>query len=263
MRKNKIFFLLIIFIFDIAAAQSDFSEHHFFQLTKDQNFTEDTNEPGETIAVTRTELFRTPTRSERVLPDYKQRSLDPKFKDNYKGERFNYEETPVEQAETSDPLFNVSPFVLKIISYVALGLIVLTIIYYILKNSGGFYFGKNRKKINYHASAEQVLEDSENIDNNNFERLIQKAKSENNYRLAVRYYFLWVLQSLSDKGLINWNKDKTNYDYFVELGSFPIKDDFFSNSHIYNYIWYGNFEMNQNEFLIAESIFQKTLKKLK
>lgn len=213
--------------------------------------------------------FQTPGKSERAETQINPRHLDPKFKDNYKGKRFNYETKETKTTENRgqrierDPLFQLTPYVIKIMMYILLIAIILAIIYYVLKNSGGFSFGKENKKISYSATAKELIEDKENIENNDFERLIQRAKAENNYKLAVRYYFLWVLQLLSDKKLINWNKDKTNFDYFNELGNQSIKDEFFSNTHIYDYIWYGEFEINKDEFKTAESIFQKTLNKLK
>ncbi len=199
-------------------------------------------------------------------PFYQQRKLDPLYKDNYKGSKFDYERiTPKKDPrppKATAPLFSLPSGFMQILMYGILGIIILTIIYFILKNAGGFSFGAEKRKIQYDASEEKEEEDLENIENNNFQLLIQKAKSEGDFRKAVRYYYLWVLQKLTDKRLINWNKDKTDYDYFMELGQHPIKEDFSNNTYIYDYTWYGNFHLNYKEFELAETIFQRTLSKL-
>lgn len=208
------------------------------------------------------EYFETPKANERNKNQIFDRKLDSKFKDNYKGKRFKYEKPEKENKPYTGTKLNLSFLFSKVVMYTILVLIILVIVYYIIKNSGGFSFGNERKRIKYNSDAEQSFEDKENIENNDFTKLIQKAKAEYDFRLATRYYFLWVLQTLSDKKIIQWNRDKTNYDYFIELGNHPICDDFFRNTHLYDYIWYGNFKLDDNDFKTVESIFQKTLNKL-
>lgn len=204
----------------------------------------------------------TPPKAERGETFYKPRNLDSGFKDDYKGQKFDYDRM-VPEPETrppSSPLFSLPAGLMHVLMYAGLALIVAVVIYFIFKNAGGFSFGKEKKKIQYNISEEK--ENLESLENNDFQLLIQKAKSEGDFRKAVRYYYLWVLQKLADKNLISWNKDKTDYDYFIELGQHPIKDDFSGNTYIYDYTWYGNFNLNSKEFELAESIFQRTLNKL-
>ena len=210
-----------------------------------------------------TDTNPTPSKEEIGTLYYEQRNLDSDFKNNYKGEKFNYDRVVKEYKPPSAPLFSLPTGLFQVLMYIVLGIILLLVIYFIIKNAGGFSFGSDQKKIKFDASEEQELEDTENIENNNFYQLIQKAKSDKDYRKAIRYYHLWVLQSLSDKKLIRWNKDKTDYDYYSELGETAIKEDFSNNVYVYDYIWYGKFPLNSSEFDLAESIFQRTLHKLK
>lgn len=205
-----------------------------------------------------------PTKTERGETFYQQRNLDSDFKDSYRGKRFDYDRKMPERdiKAPSSPWFSLPAGLMKVLMYSILGIIILVVIYFIFKNAGGFSFGSEKRKIKYDSSGEREDEDLENIENNNFRLLIQKAKSEGDFRKAVRYYYLWVLQKLTDKNLISWNKDKTDYDYFIELGQHPIKDDFSSNTYIYDYTWYGKFHLSPKEFELAESIFQRTLSKL-
>lgn len=192
-----------------------------------------------------------------------ERSLAPKFKDQYRGEKFDYDRI-VEQ-EPSDfhmPEFNLPQGLLKVLMYVILGFIVLLIVYHVFKNAGGFSFGKEKHIIKYQTGEESEMEDSENINNNDFGVLIQRAKEKEDYRKAVRYYYLWVLQKLADRNLILWNKDKTDYEYYLELATNPIREDFSANTYIYDYTWYGNFNLSNAQFQQAERLFQRTLNQL-
>lgn len=207
----------------------------------------------------------TPSKEEIGTLYYKQRNLNPDFKNNYKGEKFDYDRVVKEKEykPPSPPMFSLPTGLFQVLMYIFLGIILLFVIYFIIKNAGEFSFGSDQKKIKFDASEEQEVEDTENIENNNFFQLIQKAKSDKDYRKAIRYYHLWVLQTLSDKKLIRWNKDKTDYDYYKELGETAVKEDFSNNVYVYDYIWYGKFPLNSKEFELAESIFQRTLNQLK
>lgn len=207
----------------------------------------------------------TPTKEEIGEVYFEKRNLDPEFKDQYTGKKYDYDRV-VKQKEFkpySGPLLSLPTGLFQVLMYAALGAIILLVIYFIIKNAGGFSFGKEGKKIRFETSDEKEFEDEENIENNDFAQLIQKAKSEKDFRKAVRYYHLWVLQKLADHKLITWNKDKTDFDYYKELGQNLIKEDFSNGMYVYDYTWYGNFQLNSNEFSIAESIFQRTLNKLK
>lgn len=207
----------------------------------------------------------TPSKEEIGEVYFEKRNLDPEFKDQYTGKKYDYDRV-VKQKEykpPSGPVFNLPTGLFQFLMYAVLIGIILLVIYFILKNAGGFSFGKEGKKIRFETSEEKTLEDEENIENNDFAQLIQKAKSEKDFRKAVRYYHLWVLQKLADNQLIVWNKDKTDFDYYKELGQNLIKEDFSNGMYVYDYTWYGNFQLSAHEFSIAESIFQRTLNKLR
>ncbi len=203
----------------------------------------------------------TPSAENREKTEFNNRKLEEDFKDDYKGEDFNYDRI-VKEITYSPPMFQLSGGILQFLMFTVLAIIIVIVIFFIIRNAGGFSFGKEKRKIKYDTSEESREEDLDEIGNNNFEILIQKAKSGQDYRKAVRYYYLWVLQKLTDRNLIKWDKDKTDYDYLLELKDHSVKEDFSTNTYIYDYTWYGNFELNSKEFELAESIFQRTLKKI-
>ena len=207
-------------------------------------------------------VYPTPSKEEIGPLHFEKRNLDPEFKEDYKGKKFAYDRV-VKQKTYSPPAFSLTTGLFQVLMYIMLAVIILVVIYQIIKNAGGFSFGGERKKIKFDTSEEKHSEDTEDIANNDFKSLIEQAKSDKDFRKAIRYYHLWVLQTLSDKKLIRWNKDKTDYDYYRELGENPVKNDFSDSVYVYDYIWYGNFQINPKEFDIAESIFQRMLSKLR
>ena len=80
---------------------------------------------------------------------------------------------------------------------------------------------------------------------------------ENKYRLAVRFYYLLVLQKLSQKDIIDWQVQKTNADYVYEIKSEKLRKEFTKLTRIYDFIWYGNFDVNETDFLKAEKEFKQ------
>ena len=95
----------------------------------------------------------------------------------------------------------------------------------------------------------------ENINEVNFETLITDALSQNNYRLATRYLYLKSLKTLSRKGIIDWHYDKTNSDYINEITNEATKNSFTRISYIYDYVWYGEFSIDEDQYHRNQSDF--------
>ncbi|MEJ7643343.1 MAG: hypothetical protein WKF87_02000 [Chryseolinea sp.] len=99
----------------------------------------------------------------------------------------------------------------------------------------------------------QVLH--ENIHVMDFDKLIQAAVEQNDYRLGVRLLFLYALKTLSDKGLIQWDQGKTNHDYMNELRVNELRKGFTELNFYFEYAWYGNFNISANVFRHVRQIF--------
>jgi len=97
--------------------------------------------------------------------------------------------------------------------------------------------------------AADIPQEEENIFVTNFDDQVNKALSSHNYRLATRLLFLRVLRSMSEKSIISYVHDKTNMDYLFELGNSKYAKDFMQASRVYEYVWYGNFTLQQTQFL--------------
>ncbi|WP_372937502.1 DUF4129 domain-containing protein [Seonamhaeicola sp.] len=141
-------------------------------------------------------------------------------------------------------------------------IIFLLVIYFIFKaimnKEGSWVFGKSSDK-----KIIPVTDIENNIHTTNFKKLIENAEKENNYRLAIRYYYLWLLKQLTQAEIIEYDVEKTNSDYQNEISQNQIKKEFAYTSYLYNYIWYGEFNVTPTEFNQAKHAFTKFLKSVK
>ena len=93
-------------------------------------------------------------------------------------------------------------------------------------------------------------ESVENIYAIDFNAEIDKAVTQQNYRLAVRLLYLRSLKQLADAGLIHWDVNKTNTIYINELANAEQRLAFKLLTRQFEYVWYG-------EFIIDAQIFTK------
>jgi hypothetical protein len=120
-----------------------------------------------------------------------------------------------------------------------------------------FLFGSSKKnKINFEDAPE-------NIHEINFEKLIQEAISKKQYRVAIRLSYLLLLKELTIKNLIDWSPEKTNYEYLKEIKEIKTREQFARNSLMYEYIWYGDFEIDQDNFSKVKDGFQTFTEQIK
>ena len=144
---------------------------------------------------------------------------------------------------------------MKVISILIILFVVYLIVKIIINKEGGWIFGKSAKKITV---SEITEEDIHSLD---FNTIITKAKNEKNYRLATRYYYLWLLKSFSDRNIIEWDIEKTNGDYINEISNAELKSEFQFLSYVYEYSWYGEFDLTQTDFEKTETAFLKLITK--
>ncbi|AWH86760.1 DUF4129 domain-containing protein [Flavobacterium album] len=206
---------------------------------------------------------------------YKDRKFDKGLKEKYSDTEFQYENKTVAKsqwqrfwewvARVIDRIFNFGhktqkadgfTIFIRILAFVVIGLAVYLIARAILNNEGYWIFGRGNKKI-------QAFEiDEENIHEMDFGKLVDETKQTGNYKLTVRYYYLWLLKKLSSREIIDWHWDKTNSDYLYEIRDNNLRKDFEYLSYVYDYSWYGDFPLDEMAFAKAEKAFRKTLNTL-
>jgi hypothetical protein len=108
--------------------------------------------------------------------------------------------------------------------------------------SNGSFFSRSQRNI----SSDIVVNTEENSDDPEWQ--IQQAIKNGNYRLAVRYLYLLSLKRLADKNYIEINSSKTNYEYVNEVRKQKFANDFASLTLQYEYVWYGEYPVDQRLF---------------
>ncbi|MFV0566242.1 MAG: hypothetical protein ACK5NB_10460 [Flavobacteriaceae bacterium] len=210
------------------------------------------------------------------------RHFDENFKERYTGNQYNYEGkkaesqtmtgsgnytdytdgTPKIDEDNNSFSFDFgffNPAFIKWFFYAILALAVLALVYMLLTNgkTGVFAFNRNKNV----AHNDDIT--AENIENTDINSLIQNAENNNDYRLAIRYYYLLVLKNLSLKNHIKFEDDKTNSEYLTELNNKPFYNEFGYNLYLYNYIWYGDFPINTEQYSKAKQYFTNFLSRIK
>lgn len=131
------------------------------------------------------------------------------------------------------------------------------VLYKIFTGSGKFSFRREKEL------AESEGDSTDSLERTNWELLMQKALDEGQMRQAVRYGYLNLLQLLQEKGLIQYQNEKTNNDYYYELIQTPYKQPFRQLSRQYEYAWYGDRPLSDGaleQYLAAYQLFTNKLK---
>ena len=153
---------------------------------------------------------------------------------------------------------NFVEVLMKIIAVLIVIFVIYLIVKSIMNKEGQWIFGKNsdKKIIDY-------TEIEKNIHTIDFEKLIKNTLKSGEKRLSIRYYYLWLLKKMSNKEIIIWDIEKTNSDYLYEIKNQTQKDEFAYLSYLYNYIWYGEFDMDDPTFTKAKNSFEKAIQAIK
>ncbi|MEP3837108.1 MAG: hypothetical protein ABJM36_05645 [Algibacter sp.] len=206
------------------------------------------------------------------------RTFDNDFKTRYNSSNYNYEGTEIvsktpsgsgdyedykngdvkreEQNNTDALSLNLGP--ISWLFYIAIAIAVVFLVYILLNEGGtGLFTSKRKKALNTYSEIT-----AENIENADIQTLIKHAENDNDYRLAIRYYYLLVLKTLSLKNHIKFEDDKTNNEYLNEVKNKPFSKNFEYTSYLYNYIWYGEFPLNLDKYNKAKENFSDFLKQV-
>lgn len=100
---------------------------------------------------------------------------------------------------------------------------------------------------------ETVTEDIFSIPYN---KEIGNALEAGNYRQVIRLYYLRTLSLLAQKNLIQFQQDRTNSVYVMQVHGTPFYKDFFNLTRSYEYTWYGKFELTKPQFTVLQKDFE-------
>jgi len=260
---NRFFIFLLIFL---SLASSNAQEYDSIAVV--EAFAEDSLSTGHYKNMYRADsvLLKDSISENRVYPK--------KFKENiqsrYKGNEFDYSTSKPRESfwaklqrkilrliqsifgETSlESSAKITTVIIRLFAILLVGFLLYFIIKFLLGKNGSFIFGKRNKKVTIN---EEELH--ENIHEINFPESIASFERAKDYRSAVRYQFLFILKKLSDKKFILWNPEKTNKDYVAELKADHLKNEFSNLSYIFDYVWYGEFSIDEQMYLKFKELYQ-------
>lgn len=149
---------------------------------------------------------------------------------------------------------------LRTLMWVVLVLLMLGAIVVYLMNNQINLFASRSKRINQEAVDDGAM--PENIFEIEYEAAINKALAAGNYRLATRFLFLRSLKTLSSKKIIDYAADRTNFEYLFQINGTKYYPLFMQVARNYEYVWYGKFEVNEEQFRIIRQNFDEFQKQL-
>jgi hypothetical protein len=93
--------------------------------------------------------------------------------------------------------------------------------------------------------------DVDDIRDRDFLKMAGDMAEKGDYRSALRYRYLHLIQLLAAGKLIVWRPDKTNHDYLRELAGTSVRDAFRYMTYLFNYTWYGHFDLDEATYARA------------
>ena len=139
----------------------------------------------------------------------------------------------------------------KLIFYVIVGALILFVFYRIIVVNDLFIFYASRKK---RLQGEEPA--PAGIDRAAIDKKIQDAIDARDYNSAVRYLYLKTLYTLNDKKWIQFHSEATNLEYLNQMSQHKRSKEFGYLTQVYEYVWYGKFEINEQQFAFVHNNFK-------
>lgn len=259
---NKLFFCLVLFSSGYACAQDEVDPPPISEAYVDSAYTGHYRNmyPADSV------LMKNPVTENTVYP----KTFRENLRARYKSSEFDYTTSKpresfwqkflkkidrILQSIFGETLFkgsaNIAGLLIRLFAIILVGFLLYFIVRYLLGKNGNAFFARKNKKVDINDE-----ELHENIHEINFPESIARFERSGDFRSAIRYQFLFTLKKLSDKKLISWNPEKTNKDYVAEFKALHLKNDFLNLSYIFEYVWYGEFDIDEQNYLKFKSQYQ-------
>lgn len=184
----------------------------------------------------------------------------------WENQKLNDLETPETEAPKIDfphwkgPNWDMKDGVIFRLIFILIIIVVLAYLIY-------YFFFKNKIKsdkslatLDYNSDTEinpEVIQESQ------LKTELEKAIAENNYRLAVRIYYILLLKALIERNWIKWAKRKTNTHYLIEMNGHNGYENFNRAVRIYEWSWYGKNVPSLEAYKRFSEFFNDFLNQLK
>ncbi|MFZ5552922.1 MAG: hypothetical protein ACOZCO_07385 [Bacteroidota bacterium] len=169
------------------------------------------------------------------------------------------EREPINMEDRSSPDVSVPSGLGGLFQVLLIGGLIAAVIFILYKILTGASL-KGRKKVGPVEEDEQP--EQVELPKSELELLLEKALKENNFREAVRIYFIFIIKSLKEKNWITWEKKKTNQYYLLEMRDRMQYQTFSKSIMIFEVVWYGKRELTPSEYAQVEPFFKELLKSI-
>lgn len=149
-------------------------------------------------------------------------------------------------------LIRAFPFAIVCIVLLSAGVLI-----YIYLRKHGYLFRQTKADTD-----NAVKHVDEEADTATYQRQIEAAISSGKLRLAVRFLYLQTLRVLVDKGIIIYSREATNAAYLRSMTSTPWYKTFAALTLDYEYIWYGEVSVNEEQFNVIHGRFRQFMNEL-
>ena len=116
-------------------------------------------------------------------------------------------------------------------------------------------------------AAKPIVTDEDHLPLNifeiNYNKEIDKAMSDENYRQAIRLMFLQLLKRMDENEIIKYQQDLTNFDYRMQLQGTHYEPPFKNLVTFYEYAWYGKWQPGKTIFMQVKEQFDTFNRELK
>ena len=143
----------------------------------------------------------------------------------------------------------------SIFLYTLLAVFLGFIIYLLFVNTTLSEKGKSFKEVQLERAPVEITKTE-------LELMLEKALANDDFRLAIRIYFIFVLKDLTEKSWIIWKKEKTNISYLMEMRGKKQYESFSESVSIFELVWYGNYTITNTDYSTIEPKFKQLLKEL-
>ena len=100
------------------------------------------------------------------------------------------------------------------------------------------------------------IEDPDYLDLSDLERALIHSIDNQDFKSAIRVYYLILLERLDSLKLIKWRKAKTNRQYIIEMRNSDVEQDLRNLTRVYEDVWFGDLELNSHNFKVWEQRFK-------
>ncbi|MFI5149056.1 MAG: DUF4129 domain-containing protein [Bacteroidia bacterium] len=148
------------------------------------------------------------------------------------------------------------------IQFIFIGVILLLLAFLLWKILAGNLSNKKVKDDKIVVSIEDI-DDISQVSESELNRLLREALARQDYKGAIRIYYVSILLILSEKELISWTREKTNREYLQELRLSPHFSPFGELTSLYEKVWYGDLELMLPTYQRIEPGFKSLSETLK